>query len=56
MIAVLALLLTAVTLAVGGWFIGHWWGLAISVVLGVLLLGVGLTAATMLYAMTQDWA
>lgn len=55
-IVVVALFIAAIALAVVGWLIGHWWGLAIGLVLGSLLLAVGLTVAVMLYAMTQDGA
>jgi hypothetical protein len=44
----------AVGLAVLGWWIGSWWGLAVGVVVGALVFVGGAVAGTLLWAMSQD--
>lgn len=51
---------TLVTLGVGilalGWWLGSWWGLAAGAAIAAVMVGGGLIAGTMLWAMTQDSA
>jgi uncharacterized membrane protein len=53
---VVVLSLVAIGLAVLGWCIGAWWGLAIGVVVGAVVFVGGLVGGTLMWAMTQDGA
>lgn len=46
----------AIGIAFVGWWLGRWWGLLGGVAIGTAVLGGGLVAGTLVWAMTQDGA
>lgn len=53
-LVVVALVLLLIGVMALGWWVGRWWGLGVGATVGSLVFSAGLTAAGMLYAMSQD--